>query len=383
MKILYDHQAFTFQYFGGVSKCFCELISHRPGDVDVELAIAQSNNVHLREAGLAPDCKPVSIDFNHFMEGRKFKGKHTLYRCLQRLPFFHAAEKENLKRSIQLLERSDYDVFHPTFFDSYFLDHMKGKPWVITVHDMMPELYPQYFRQDDGQIVFKKKYLDRASAIIAVSENTKNDLVRILGVPEDKITVIYHGGPKVETLEEPALIDAPYILYVGTRNAYKNFPQTLKDFAIFHKRHQDIKLVCTGSTFSDSETAMISSLGIASAVEHKRADNKQLKNLYAHALAFVYPSLYEGFGMPILEAFAYGCPVLLNRKSCFPEIAADAGIYFNSEPGNSNLAEALEDILSLSTAERQRIKEKGHQHLECFSWEKSAKKLAEVYRRVM
>lgn len=383
MKILYDHQAFTFQYFGGVSKCFCELISNMPNDVDVELSVAQSNNVHLRESGLVPDCKPVGMDFNHFLTKRPFKGKFTLYTYLQRFSFFHTAEKENLQRSIQMLGQGAYDVFHPTFFDPYFLDYVNEKPWVITIHDLMPEIYPQYFRQDENQIVFKKKYLSKAAAIIAVSENTKNDLVRIVGVPEDKITVIYHGGPKVETVKEPALIDAPYILYVGTRTAYKNFPQTLKDFATFYQSHQDVKLVCTGNNFSTEETSMIASLGLSSVVIHKRVNGVQLKNLYAHALAFVYPSLYEGFGMPILEAFAYGCPVLLNRKSCFPEIAADAGIYFNSEPGNSNLAEALENIVSLSFAERQEIIAKGYQRLECFSWKKSAEKLAGVYRKVM
>lgn len=382
MKVLYDHQAFTFQRFGGVSKCFCELISNMPADISTEIAVKESENVHLIESHLCPLIKMPKLNHSKWKKMFPFKGSGTIYRILMRLGLISTSETVNKHYAIQKLKEQDFDVCHPTFFDSYFLNYIGNKPWVITVHDMMPELFPDYFNQNDEQILFKRKNLSKASAIVAVSEQTKKDIVRLLNIPAEKITVIYHGGPEREAVNNPSIVDSPYILYVGTRNAYKNFPQTLKDFATFHNKHSEVKMVCTGGGFTADERKMIEDLKVKDAVLHIPASGFEMKILYAHALAFVYPSLYEGFGMPILEAFAYGCPVLLNNKSCFPEIASDAGIYFESEPGKSNLPEVLDKIYSLSIEERNIIIERGFVRLRDFSWEKSAEKLASVYRNI-
>ena len=382
MKILYDHQAFTFQRFGGVSKCFCELIGNMPDDVEAQIAVRESDNVHLRESQLCTAIGEPGMNIRKWKAMLPFKGSGLIYRTLMRMGCLTTAETMNKACSEELLRKGDFDVFHPTFFDPYFLRYIGKKPWVITVHDMMPELFPEYFGLKNEQIVFKKKYLNEAAAIIAVSEQTKKDVVRLLGIREEKITVVYHGGPEREEIKSPSMIDAPYILYVGTRNAYKNFPQTLADFADFHRLHPEVKLVCTGGDFTVVEQAMIEKLNIKEAVAHVAANDREMKVLYAHAVAFVYPSLYEGFGMPILEAFAYGCPVLLNHRSCFPEIAADAGIYFDSEPGKSNLTEMMERVYRFSDEERKAWVEKGYQRLGDFSWKASAEKLAGVYREV-
>ncbi len=382
MKILFDHQAFTFQRFGGVSKCFCELISNMSSDIDTEIAVKESDNVHLIESALCHDIKQPKMNRRKWKGLFPFKGSGVAFRTLAKIGLLTASEEVNQKYSIEKIKKGDFDVFHPTFFDPYFLKYIGDKPWVITVHDMMPELFPEYFNQRNEQIVFKKKYLGKAAAIVAVSEQTKADLVRLLGISKERITVVYHGGPKKEYVGEPSMIDAPYFFYVGTREAYKNFPQTLVDFADFHQMHPEVKLVCTGGCFTLVERKMIEKLNIVDAVIHIRANGHDMKVLYAHAVAFIYPSLYEGFGMPILEAFAYGCPVLLNNKSCFPEIAADAGIYFESEPGKSNLVRIMEYIYSLSEVERKEIVEKGYLRLGDFSWEKSAEKLANLYSKV-
>ena len=382
MKVLYDHQAFTFQRFGGVSKCFCELISNMPADISTEIAVKESENVHLMESHLCPLIKMPKLNHSKWKKMFPFKGSGIIYRILMRLGLISTQETVNKHYAIQKLKEQHFDVFHPTFFDSYFLKYIGNKPWVITVHDMMPELFPDYFNQNDEQIQFKRKYLNKASAIVAVSEQTKKDIVRLLNIPAEKITVIYHGGPKREAVNNPSIVDSLYILYVGTRNAYKNFPQTLKDFAAFHNKHSEVKMVCTGGGFTADERKMIEDLKVKDAVLHIPASGFEMKILYAHALAFVYPSLYEGFGMPILEAFAYGCPVLLNNKSSFPEIASDAGIYFESEPGKSNLPEVLERFFSINNQERKRIISKGYKRLEFFSWDMSVKKLINLYKVV-
>lgn len=157
MKVLYDHQAFTMQYFGGVSKCFCELISHFPDSVEAEIGIVQSNNVHLKQSGLCSKLQPVGMDSYKFGERYNFRGNYRLYCVMNKLfPSLPTTENINKLKSMELLKSGEYDVFHPTFFDSYFLPFLNGKPFVLTVHDMMPEIFPQYFGRDNIQIKEKR-----------------------------------------------------------------------------------------------------------------------------------------------------------------------------------------------------------------------------------
>ena len=147
MKVLYDHQAFTFQRFGGVSKCFCELISNMPADISTEIAVKESENVHLIESHLYPLIRMPKLNHSKWKKMFPFKGSGIIYRILMRLGLISTQETVNKHYAIQKLKEQHFDVFHPTFFDSYFLKYIGNKPWVITVHDMMPELFPDYFNQ--------------------------------------------------------------------------------------------------------------------------------------------------------------------------------------------------------------------------------------------
>lgn len=384
MKILYDHQIFTIQNFGGISKCFCEYIKHRPAGVEYEIATIESNNEHLRCSGLIPDLRPISwTTKNDFCRKHFFRGNTRLFDLLNLLPWKNSAEKINGRESEKALKKGDFDVFHPTFFDDYYMPYLQGKPFVLTIYDMMPELFPQYFGANNFQIVQKRKLVKQADIIIAISQHTKDDVVRILGVPEEKVKVVYLGGPEREDIKEPALVNEPYFLYMGTRNDYKNFNQTLVDFAKFTNSHPTVKLVCTGAPFTQSELVDIKNFGLSNHVIHKRASDSEVKNLYAHAIAFIYPSLYEGFGMPILEAFAYGCPALLNNKSCFPEIAGDAALYFDSQEGKSDLPLVMERLINFSQEERTALVEKGYERLKLFSWEKLSAQLCQIYQSLI
>lgn len=384
MKILYDHQAFTMQYFGGVSKCFCELVSHLPKDVSTEIGIVESDNIHLLQSGICRNLRSVRLDWQKFDTKCHFKGNWHLYMAMnQMFPFLPTTENLNRKYSINKLRLGNFDLFHPTFFDDYFLPYLNGKPFVLTVHDMMPELFPEHFKKNDLQILRKKRLVEKAAAIIAVSKQTKQDLIDILGISSDRITVIYHGGPPRENITESPIINKPYFLYMGAREGYKNFDQLLIRFAEFSKKYKDVLLVCTGRRFSIKELCFIKENKVTDRVIHVSATDKEVKNLYANAIAFIYPSLYEGFGIPILEAFAYGCPVLLNNKSCFPEIAGDAGIFFCSDNNGMDLVENLELLINLSAEERKIFLMKGYKQLNKFSWKESSKRLVEVYQTVL
>ena len=380
MKALYDSQAFTMQKFGGVSKCFCELIAHLPQNVQWEIGIKECNNVHLHDTIMPHLPYPQHIDFERFICRKSFPGKGRLFAAANKyIPYFHSTEGINQRYTIELLKRGDFDVFHPTFFDDYYLPYLKGKPFVLTIHDMTPELFPQYFKKNNSQIVLKRKLAVKASAVIAVSESTKKDIIGILGIPEEKVTVIYHGGPESKQVEEPPVVDFPYFLFVGGRGGYKNFSALLDGFALFHRQRTDVRLVCTGHPFSQSETERIQSLHLADCITQIKASDKTLANLYAHAMAFIYPSLYEGFGMPILEAYAYGCPVILNKRSCFPEIAGDAAIYFDTNEDGVPIAESLTFAANLSSEQRQQLIALQKKQLHKYSWQRSSLQLSQLY----
>jgi glycosyltransferase involved in cell wall biosynthesis len=142
-------------------------------------------------------------------------------------------------------------------------------------------------------------------------------------------------------------------------------------------------VICTGEPFSDEELKMLCKLGIRGhVVNMPHVSEEQLQALYQHAIAFVYPSAYEGFGIPILEAFVNGCPVLLNNASCFPEIGGDAAIYFDIN-NRGDLAEHLEAFLQTPEQDRKDLIARGKEQAKLFSWEESARKLSDVYKTIL
>lgn len=381
MKVLYDYSAFGQQLFGGVSKSFCELIAHRPPGEDYAIGIKQSNNVHLAEAALVDGLKPAVYDRMSFTRhfGKSFVSRMT-YAVLSRLPFSPFADKVNKDYSISLLKDGNYDVLHYTsIMGKYFLRYLGDKPFVYTVHDMIAERYPQYFSSPTKGTAFKRFLCERAAAVVAVSESTKRDLMEILGVPEEKISVVYHGGPVHEEVKTTPIVEGQYFLFVGLRQTYKNFLKTIEDFSLFARKHEGVRLVCTANAFNDAEKERIAALGLTDRVIHTYVNEQGMKNLYAYAVAFIYPSLYEGFGMPTLEAFAQGCPCLLNDNSCFREVGGDAAFYFNSDGVKSNLPEVMEYVYNLTTEEREVVVNAGCEQLAKFSWTDAAKKLWDVY----
>lgn len=384
MNILYDHQAFTMQTHGGVSKCFAELIAHLPAQISYQIGIKESDNLYLIEKDLVKDLKSCNLTLKNFLIPFSFKGKGTLFNWINQLfPQYPSSININKNYCIELLKSKNFDIFHPTFFDLYHLDYIGKKPFVLTVHDMTPELFPQYYSHNFSQIKNKKILADKATHIIAVSEQTKRDLIEILQIPEKKISVIYHGGPDIAKKQITPIINDNYILYVGNRGTYKNFNRFIYCFAQILKRYPSLKLVCTGKSFDNKETTLFKKLKITDNIIHIFADDSQLNNLYQHALAFIYPSLYEGFGIPILEAYANECPVLLNEKSCFPEIAQDAAIYFQLDEQNNTFIETMNTFLNNYPKFRNELVNKGKKRLQEFSWEKSAKQLANIYENII
>lgn len=172
-----------------------------------------------------------------------------------------------------------------------------------------------------------------------------------------------------------------YVLFVGNRADYKNFGTFVAGIKKVFEVHEDVCAVCVGTAFGPEEERALVESGIRDRVFRLRASDEELVSLYRHALCFVYPSFYEGFGIPILEAFQNGCPVILSEASCFPEVGGAAALYFQPE----NAEELAERIECLMTEEglRKSLIERGTVRCKDFSWDKTAEQMAEVYRNVV
>lgn len=360
MKVLYDHQIFSSQVYGGVSKYFAEIINILQNRCDIDISAWISNNQYAKEYNL--------FKMTGFLNGSNFRGKGLLM------------EKIGIPYSLYKIRRGDYDLFHATSYDDYCLSGLGSKPLVITYHDVNFLTERDYSAK---QVRLQRKYIERADHIIAISENTKKDLLQYFDYPEDKITVAYHGVPQISipSCLSTRIVPYNYILYVGMRHGYKNFINFVKAFSLISEEYPDIRVICTRNSFSKDECDLLINLGVSDRFVAMPVDETALSRLYRDALFFIYPSIYEGFGMPILEAMQQGCPNVLANASCFPEIAKDAAAYFDPYDIDS-ISDAMKKVISDNNY-RSNIIAAGYKRVLDFSWEKSANIHWDVYRSLV
>jgi len=359
MKVLYDNQIFKSQKFGGVSRYFYELMNHSKDLFEYEIPFIYydiTNNNSLNIYGrLLNLYKFFPIKFS-------FKGKGRII---------------NILNKIELNKIKNYNIIHPTYFIYDLIKNIKNVPLVITVHDMIHEKFPYFFSKDDNTLDNKKKCFINSDSIIAISQNTKNDLLEIYPeIPEKKVNVVYHGNIFSNNLKTDK---QNYVLFTGQRKGYKNFNKFIKAIAPLLIRY-NLQLICTGQLFTKEEYNFLNQNNISERTKCVFASETELQDFYAKALLFVFPSLYEGFGFPILEAFASGCPALLSNTSCFPEIAEDAAVYFDPY-SIDDMRDKIEKVL-LDSSLQTKLIEKGFERVKHFSWDKCAKETFQVYKQL-
>ncbi|WP_266364915.1 glycosyltransferase family 4 protein [Tellurirhabdus rosea] len=369
MRILFDHQIISLQNYGGISEYFSKIID---GINETEGCTAELTNPNLGNEVILKKLDKINSWERIVWKSLPHKG----YRV------------RNIYTSVKL-KVSTYDIFHPTYYNPYFLKWIPTtKPWTFTYHDMtherMGSLFPglknELFQQE-------KKYLvNKASKFIAISHTTKNDILEYYKINSDRVQVIHHGNPfedvdigaipPIESLHEP------FLLFVGTRYNYKNFNHYLIAVAPLLKKYS-IKLICAGGgLFSLEEKQIIAKLGIATLVTQVSINKKRLIQLYKSAIAFTYPSLYEGFGLPILEAFACGCPCILSDIEVFQEVAGkDAALYFSPYDVDS-IRQSIERILNNSDLGGNLI-DQGKERLKYFSWANTLNKTLSLYMELI
>lgn len=361
IKVLFDHSIFTRQEVGGVSRYFIKLITELK-ELNIDPCVLAPFHANSMLRSLKADVVK-GVDFNN----------PSFY--TYKAPFFF------INPAINRLQSVFYrgDVYHETYYSSHS-NLGTNRPVVITVHDFVHERFPNLFPKSDNTVVLKKRAIQRADHIICISENTKRDLQAFYDVHDKPITVIHHGIDKPMGLIDSArIIEKPYFLYVGSRSAYKNFNTLVKAFGKNGDIKKEAMLVAFGGgQFTLEERNLFNELGLNDQVLQISGDDQLLASAYKHAVALVYPSLYEGFGFPPLEAMTYGCPPIVSEASCLPEVVGRAGLFF--DPNNEqDLSDKL-SILFYDGAFRQKLVELGKENVSRFSWKKTAKATAEVYR---
>jgi len=354
MKVCFDHQIFSGQERGGIAKYFAQLACLLPTQgCEVVLPFAFTTNRHYFEFG-----GKALIGVPHF------RGNFRV--C-------------NLLNRYRRIGRSRFDVWHATYYDGSVIDRFGADRLVSTLHDMTPELMPGEFQVNPH--LDKERYARLSKRLIAVSQWTRDDACRLYGIDPAKIDVIHHGIDLAD--RTTAEIDLPdrFILFVGSRLGYKNFDRLLLAFARLAARHPDLKLLCVGAQpFSAAEIARIAELKLGGVLA-MRASDAQLRHVMSRAAALVYPSLYEGFGLPLLEAMAQGCCMAVADASCFPEIAQDAAAYFDPlDP--AAMADTIDRMLN-DLALRKRLIGRGTARVKDFSLTSMLANTAKTYRAAM
>tara|TARA_X000000950_G_scaffold189829_1_gene229437 strand:- start:820 stop:1938 length:1119 start_codon:yes stop_codon:yes gene_type:complete len=372
MKIFFDHKIFSLQNQGGPSRYFVNLVSNLNKIKSINAKIFAPLHLNHMLSNLDRSNIGISnkIPFSNFF-GKSNNLKKNLV-------------KINNKINKYCEKKEKPDVIHTTYYDNNF--PTKSNKLVVTVYDLIHEIFRDDYYKNDI-FLSKKKILERANQIICISESTKKDLINFYNIDKKKITVTHLANSLSfdnELLDSEVFKDKKkFFLYVGSRWKYKNFNQLLYSLSYDKKIHKEFNLISFGGgKFSNDEIKLINKLNLdPHRIIQIDGDENLLKTLYRNAEFFIYPSKYEGFGIPTLESFSQGCPVLCSNTSSFPEVAGDAAIYFDPNSIES-ISKSIEKIIN-SAELRQKLIKRGNERLQKFSWTKCASETLDVYKKII
>jgi glycosyltransferase involved in cell wall biosynthesis len=361
VRVALDEQIFTIQEYGGISRLFFELARQFEGNPELGVEITPIN-AEVINRYLLQDNSLVSK-----LQVREAKGK------------YRALAKYLLRRN----SRADVDIVHNTFYLPHGLMGYAGSKRIVTIHDMIPEMLPKTRRRLD-LLTLKSKYIHQADHIICVSAATRGDLLRLHPDIQAPITVVHHGVDPIFTPGVPRSSDLPenYILFVGNRGQYKDADVLLKAFAMFSVENPATTLLFVGGgEFTSQELSLMKTLGILGKTQHRVLPDAEMSSAYGNALFTVFPSRFEGFGLPALESMACGTPTILANATSLPEVGGNAAEYFT--PGDPNDLARVMISLAADSARQTALATLGTARASTFSWERCAAETADVYREAL
>jgi len=324
---------------------------------------------------------PVGLDRSIAVESPRWKTDRPAQRILW--------EQLALPSAVR---RVKADVLHATAFVAPIIH---SAPTIITIYDLSFALFPQYFRG------FNQTYLrvgmrlsaHRAQRLITISDCTRRDVHRLYNVPLDRIDVAYPGvdetlqplpPDRVETFRRAKNLPEKFLLFLGTLEPRKNLITLVRAFTQLKQTYPEAALVLAGGVgwLADDLFAAIDASGVKDSIVlpgYVAAEDKAL--WYAAATAFVYPSIYEGFGLPPLEAMACGTPVIVSNAASLPEVVGDAGLLIAPEDVSSWTAALIR--MWNDSAYRAELVDRGRQQAAQFTWRETARQTMIAYRQVV
>lgn len=370
MRAHFDSQIFCSQTVGGISRYFASLAREMAALANVQPQICAPYHCNEYLAALPP----------HLVLGQhaaNTRGPTLKYRAA------------SLLATAVWQRRNPSDILHRTYFYPYC--HLPGPAKnILTVYDMIHEKYPQNYARHDPIARWKQRAVMAADSIICISENTRKDLLEHYAtVHPDKVSVTHLGfdalgdlpnDRSAATFKTGALgVDMPYILFVGHRAGYKNFAGLLQAYSNSPWLHQNFALLSFGGgAFTPAEQTLVASCPAPGHIRQLGGSDAMLASCYRHAALFVYPSLYEGFGIPPLEAMSMDCPVACSNTSSIPEVVGDAAAYFDPASVDS-IRTTLEQVLTTSAISADLV-QRGQIRRTRYSWRKCAEQTVAIYR---
>ncbi len=277
------------------------------------------------------------------------------------------------------------DVF---FTPSHYSPRFSPIPTAISIMDLSYIKFPELFKKSDlYQLVNWTKYsAEKASRIFTISLASKNDIIQEYKLPESRVVITYPGLKQVSSIkyQVSSMPKRDYILFVGTLQPRKNIVKLVEAFAKIKPKYSNLELIIVGKKgwiYEDILNAP-KKFNVEKSVKFiDFVDDLKLADLYKNAKCFVLPSLYEGFGLPVLEAMKYGCPVIVSNVSSLPEAGGDAALYVNPEDVN-DIKEKIEKVLSDKNLREQMVR-RGYEQVKKFSWEKTARETLKVLEEIV
>jgi glycosyltransferase involved in cell wall biosynthesis len=366
VRIAFDHQAFCLQKNGGISRYFYQLAKELACSEQVvgvfsplhrnqyaqQLSQSVIHGQYVRD--YPRHCARVAVELNGMLARRQLRAWRP-------------------------------DIVHETYF-SKLRSGPLNSPTVLTMFDMISELGLDGLAPTNEQLRDSRKFAAAAHAdhIICISEHARQDLIRLYDIAPEKTSVIHLGcevPPHLTLVKQE--IGRPYLLYVGLRKGYKNFSRFIQAVASSAEIQAHFDIVAFGGgVFSEEERKLLQTLKLTSQqVRHIDGDDRLLASYYSEASALVYPSRYEGFGLPPLEAMAYQCPVVSSHAAAMPEVLGDAAEFF--DPTNlESIAKAIQNVV-LSPQRTKELIQKGTERVKKFTWHSCAAKHLVLYKKLV
>jgi len=364
IKVLFDYSAFTMQPVGGVSRSMVELfkaLSSFP-ELQVTLFAGIHQNAHLLN---------LQSDYKYNIVGIHISDRFYKQTVFKPLNFIFLGIYSFIFKP---------DIHQLTYYGTPFSGKRSKK--VVYIHDFIHEKFSSNTKEGKKQAAWKKSALDFSDAAVCVSINTEKDLTFFYNEICSRVTCIPHGVSLAKTCKH-AEISSPFLLYVGNRHQpYKNFHTVLTSLSLLSK-FPDLSLICFGGgPFTTRELSFFSDKQLIDRISHVGGGDEALSAYYQQAAALIYPSTYEGFGLPPLEAMSLGCPVISSSAPPMNTLLDGAALFFDPK-SPQELAHQIQVLLEMDDSRLRELINRGERLAAEFTWEKAGTRLYNVYKDLL